>query len=76
MPLLRIFIRLVGFHPHDLDLSRKRSQSPTFKVPAPSLRLSSPRTQSVKAANHAFAITDEPPQLALLKRSVANNSAR
>eukprot|EP00971_Amphidinium_carterae_P300188 5964396-Amphidinium_carterae.1 len=67
-PLFRISIRLAGFHPHDLDPSRKRSQGPAFKVSMPAFRLAAASTQSMHARNHTFAIANKPLRLALFTR--------
>eukprot|EP00971_Amphidinium_carterae_P026775 528309-Amphidinium_carterae.1 len=65
-PFIRIFVRLVSFHPHDLSPSRKRSQDSALQIPVPTFRLPATSSESMKAGNHTSASTNKPLGLAFL----------
>eukprot|EP00971_Amphidinium_carterae_P016730 330166-Amphidinium_carterae.1 len=66
-PFIRILLRLVSLHPHDFNPSRKRGQGPAFQIPAFWSPASS--SESVKAGDHTFAITNKRFRPALFKHS-------
>eukprot|EP00971_Amphidinium_carterae_P094603 1872652-Amphidinium_carterae.1 len=64
-PFFRISVRLMSFHPYDLNPSRKRSQGSALQVPVSAFRWPASSSESRKAGNQTFLTGDSWPTVCI-----------